>query len=341
MKDDFLLLSEISMLRRDWDTRSTQDHIRQLPIWTGQIQMHQKFGGLQNRTYFVTDGDGKRYVVRCGFDQYRTRQTSVVHCTLAAARLGLGPQLRYAEPNLMVTDFVTGPQMQVMQLRDPAFVASLVQTIKAMHEGSEAIYESISYWWAFHTVRRYLKTMETGASPTNWIPSQWIAEVPFFREVSHRLERAIGPFTPCFTHNDLTYVNIMYSSPNRDRIWLIDWDGGAYGHPMWDLAEMSLLTGVNDEFDRYVLASYWGKLSEARMKTLQYEHRAFKMMAGLRLIVEVMVTAHDPYFYLTPEEMGESMKISFPGQQEHLNGLADLLRPGFNEMWAAYGSDYT
>lgn len=340
MKDDYQLLSEVSRLRRDWDTERTQQYVRELPIWRGPIELVQKFGGLQNRTYFVTDGDGKRYVVRCGFDQYRTRQTSVVHCTLAAARLGLGPQLRYAEPNLTVTDFVTGPQMQVTQLRDPKFVADVVRTIKVMHEGSEAISESISYWWAFHTVRRYLKTMETGAAPTQWKVSEWVAEVPFFRDVSYRLERAIGPFVPCFTHNDLTYVNVMYSSPAKDKIWLIDWDGGAYGHPMWDLAEMSLLTGVDDEFDRHALTCYWGKVSESRMQTLIHEHRAFKMMAGLRLITEVMVTAHDPYFYLTPEEMGRSMAISFPGQQLHLNGLADLLRPGFEAMWAAYGHDY-
>ena len=341
MKDDFLLFNEVSTLRRDWDSHRTQTHIRQLSIWSGQIEVKQKFGGLQNRTYFVTDGDGKRYVVRCGFDQYRTRQTSVVQCIFAASRLGIGPKLRYAEPNLTVTDFVTGPQMQVSQLCDPEFIAKVIKTVKIMHEGSDAVVESMSYWWAFHTVRRYLRTMETGAAPTQWKTSEWIAEVPFFREVSCRLERAIGPFTPRFTHNDLTYVNIMYSSPARDEIWLIDWDGGAYGHPMWDIAEMSLLTGVDDEFDRYALGCYWGKVSEARMKTLIHEHRAFKIMAGLRLITEVMVTAHDPYFYLTPEEMRESMKISFPGQQLHLNGLADLLRPGFKAMWEAYGHNYT
>ena len=340
MKDDFQLINEVSNLRRDWDTQRTQAYIRQLPVWTGTIDLKQKFGGLQNRTYFVTDGDGKRYVVRCGFDQYRTRQTSVVQCTIAAARLGLGPQLRYAEPNLTITDFVTGPQMQVEQLRDPEHVAKVVRAIRRMHENSEAIGESISYWWAFHTVRRYLKTMETGAAPTHWKPSAWIEEVPLFRDVSYRLERAIGPFIPCFTHNDLTYVNIMYDSPARESIWLIDWDGGAYGHPMWDLAEMGLLTGVDDEFDRYVLTCYWGKVAESRMRDLIHEHRALKMMAGLRLITEVMVTAHDPYFYLTPEEMGESMTISFPGQQQHLNGLADLLRPGFTAMWDAYGHNY-
>ena len=340
MKDDFLLINEVSTLRRHWDTHRTQEHIRSLPIWTGRIDLRQKFGGLQNRTYFVSDGDGKRYVVRCGFDQYRTRQTSVVQCILGAARLGIGPKLRYAEPNLTITDFVTGPQMQVAQLRDPEFVARVIKTIKVMHEAPDAIGESISYWWAFHTVRRYLTTMETGAAPTQWKPSEWLSEVPFFREVTHRLERAIGPFTPCFTHNDLTYVNIMYSTPAREHIWLIDWDGGAYGHPMWDLAEMSLLTGVDDDFDRYALQCYWGHVSEARLKTLIHEHRAFKIMAGLRLITEVMVTAHDPYFYLTPAEMAESMQISFPGQQHHLNGLAALLRPGFNAMWQAYGKYY-
>ncbi len=340
MKDDFQLINEVSKLRRDWDSQRTQQYIHELPIWTAPIELEQKFGGLQNRTYFVTDGDGRRYVVRCGFDQYRTRQTSVVHCTLAAARLGIGPQLRYAEPNLTVTDFVPGPPMRKAQLRDPAFIAEVIKTIKIMHEGSDAVSESISYWWAFHTVRRYFKTMETGAAPTQWKPSEWLGEVPFFREVTNRLERAIGPFIPCFTHNDLTYVNIMYSSPARDKVWLIDWDGGGYGHPMWDIAEMSLLTGVDDDFDRYVLGCYWGKVSEARMKTLIHEHRAFKMMAGLRLITEVMITAHDPYFYLTPEEMGESMAVSFPGQQQHLNGLADLLRPGFTAMWAAYGHNY-
>lgn len=340
MQDDFQLINEVSGLRREWDTQRTQQYVRDLPIWTGQIELAQKFGGLQNRTYFVTDGDGRRYVVRCGFDQYRTRQTSVVHCTLAAARLGIGPRLRYAEPNLTVTDFVTGPRMQVEQLRDRDFVAEVIRTIKIMHQGSEAISESVSYWWAFHTVRRYLKTMETGAAPTQWKKSEWIGEVPFFREVSLRLERAIGPYIPCFTHNDLTYVNVMYNNPEKQKIWLIDWDGGAYGHPMWDVAEMGLLTGVDEDFDRYVLTCYCGKVSETRMKTLLHEHRAFKMMAGLRLITEVMVTAHDPYFYLTPEEMGKSMAISFPGQQLHLNGLADLLRPGFTDMWQAYGHDY-
>ncbi len=95
MRDDFFLINEISSLRRDWNSKTTANYIRALPFWTGSISVEQKFGGMQNRMYFVTDGDGKRYAVRCGFDQYRTRQTSVIQCTIGAWKLGLGPRLRY------------------------------------------------------------------------------------------------------------------------------------------------------------------------------------------------------------------------------------------------------
>lgn len=340
MRDDFLQINDLSGLLREWDTSRTQDYIRRLPIWTGAIEITQKFGGLQNRIYFVTDADGKRYVARCGFDQYRTRQTSVIQCIRAAARLGIGPQLRYAEANLSITDFVKGPQMQLSDVRDPAVISRVINTVKLLHHGEDSLDESISYWWPFHTLRRYLRTMQSGHPATEYRPSEWLSEVPFFREVSLRLERAIGPFIPRLTHNDLHFVNIMFSSPAREQIWLIDWDGGAYGHPMWDIAEMSLFTGVDDDYDRFVLRCYWGQTSRAQMDKLVHEHRAFKIMAALRLIVEVMVTAHDPHFYLTPEEMGESMTFMFPGQEAHVNSLITVLRPTFESLWEAYGNNY-
>jgi thiamine kinase-like enzyme len=341
VKDDFQQIREISGLRRDWDTLRTQDYIRSLPIWSAGMTLRQKFGGLQNRTYFVTDGDGKRYVVRCGFDQYRTRQTSVVECTLAAARLGIGPQLRYAEPNLTVTDFVTGRQVQLEEIRDREHLRRAIATMQRMHRGSGALLQSISYWWAFDTVRRYYNIMEHGVAATDYQPSAWVHDLPLFRDVTDRLERAIGPFKPCFTHNDLHFVNMMYSSPASDRqLWFIDWDGGAYGHPMWDVAEMTMMTEVDEDVDRLCLEAYCGPVSSAEMSRLLHEHRAFKIMAALRLIAEVMITAQDPNFYLTAEEMGESMKISFPGEQAHLNGMVDFLRPTLEKLWNAYGHDY-
>ena len=126
----------------------------------------------------------------------------------------------------------------------------------------------------------------------------------------------------------------------RGGLMFIDWDGGAYGHPMWDVAEMTMMTEVDEDVDRLCLEAYCGPVSSAEMSRLLHEHRAFKIMAALRLIAEVMITAQDPNFYLTAEEMGESMKISFPGEQAHLNGMVDFLRPTFEKLWNAYGHDY-
>ena len=338
MRDDFFLINEISSLRRDWTSEATAKYIRNLPFWIGTISVEQKFGGMQNRMYFVTDGDGKRYAVRCGFDQYRTRQSSVVQCTIAASKLGLGPRLRYAEPNLIVTDFVNGATMQAEQLREPATMASVIERMKILHRGSDAVEETISYWWPFHTVRRYLNAMDTGKPATQYRKSAWVEEVPFFRDVTYRLERAIGPYHPVLTHNDLAYVNMLFQQ--NGEVLFIDWDGGGYGHPMWDLAEMLMWLESDENMDRYALTRYVGKVSEQRMRELLHEHRAFKIMASLRLVTETMENALDPYFYLAPEEYERSMNEFFPGQRAEAAGLIDLLRPTFDRFWQQHGHEY-
>jgi thiamine kinase-like enzyme len=338
MKDDFFELNEVSTLRRTWSAKQTEDYIRRLPVWTQAVTIEQKFGGLQNRTFFVTDGDQRRYAVRCGFDQYRTRQTSVVHCTIGASKLGLGPRLRYAEPNLIVTDFVDGPKMQSQQLKDPSTLAHVIQQMKRLHQGSDAIEGSVSYWWPFHTVRRYLDEMEKGKAATDFQVSEWCDEVSTFRDITYRLERAVAPFMPVFTHNDLGYTNMIFNG--HSEVWFIDWDGGGFGHPMWDLAEMMMWAESDEAMDRYAFKCYHGKLGEPRLQVLLHEHRAFKIMAALRLVVEVMVTMLDPYFYLTPEEMSKGMAVFFPGQQARLRGLIDLLRPTFDQNWRRFAKDY-
>lgn len=162
--------NEISTVRRTWSPEQVRDYIAALPIWKEPVEIRQKFGGLTNRTYFAYVDGRPQYAIRVGFDQYRTRQTSVIQCTLAAHRLGIGPKLIYAEPNLSVTDFVDGTGMQLEQMKDPAVLRQIIDRMKIVHGGRSAVRETISYWWPFDTVRRYMNAMQTGKAATGWKP---------------------------------------------------------------------------------------------------------------------------------------------------------------------------
>lgn len=322
---------EESRVRRSWTPQETIEYIRKLPIWNGTPEIVQKFGGLQNRMFFVTEPNGKRYAVRVGFDQFRTRQTTVVNCTIAANKLGLGPRLVYAEPNLSVVEFVDGRQMTQEEIRDPKIIMQVIDRMKILHEGAHAIEETISYWWPFDSVRRYLHWMETGKKENGYQPSKWVHLVPQFREITNTLEQVIRPYIPKFTHNDMVCVNMMFNKQNE--IVFIDWDGGAYGHPMWDLGEMLMWVEADDVMIRAAIERYYGQLSEQELEQRIREVRAFQIMAAVRMVTECMEHVLVPYYFLTPEEVAEGLKLNLPGHDPSFEGLIELLLPRLQGFW--------
>lgn len=333
-RDGSPLFSEVSRVSRSWSPEEVRQYIAELPIWTEAVEIRQIFGGLTNRTYFAYVDNQPKYAIRVGFDQYRTRQTSVIQCTIAAHTLGLGPRLIYAEPNLSVTDFVAGTGMDVAQMKDPDIIRKIIDRQKVLHTGSWAVRETISYWWPFDTVRRYMRALEEGKAATGFKPSPWSDKVPRFREIVDRLERGIGPFYPTFTHNDMAFVNMIFSHQNE--IMLIDWDGGAFGHPMFDLGEMLMWAEADERMCNLALDHYFGPLSAPERQQRLKEIRAFQTIAALRLVTEVLETDLDPYYHVTPHEFAEGMKVILPGQTPALIGLAELLLPRFEALWAEH-----
>src|ERR1700722_15602228 len=331
-------LGEISRVQRSWSAAQTAQYIAGLPIWNGAVEVQQHFGGLQNRTYFATTPDGQKYAIRTEFDQFRTRQTSVVQCTIAAHTLGLGPRLVYAEPNLTVTEFVDGTGVTLEQMKDLKLLKQVIDRMKILHEGAHAVQETISYWWPFDSVRRYLRSMEVGKEATGFIPSRWVGEIPRFHEVTNRLEKVIAPFIPKLTHNDMVFVNMIINRSGE--LMFIDWDGGAYGHPMWDLGEMLMWAEADAGMCRDAVRYYYGVLSAADLTQRLREIRAFQVMAALRLVTEVMEAELDPYYFLTPDEVAQSMRVTLPGQKPEIGGLADLLLPRFEVLWKEYAHEF-
>ena len=86
---------------------TAEDRIRALPCWTGSIEIAPLTGGLSNDSYLVKDAAG-RHVVRFGQDYpfhhvFRERELMTARAAHAA---GFAPAVHYAEPGVMVTEFL-------------------------------------------------------------------------------------------------------------------------------------------------------------------------------------------------------------------------------------------
>ena len=333
MKPDCFERRHEAKLRPHWDAHETREYIRTLACWEGEIEIRQHFGGLRNRTYFATDADGRKYAVRCGFDEGRVRQASSAACARAAASLGVSPAVRYVEPNVLITDFIDGPKVTREALEDPDLMAHVIERLKVLHRNPQAVTESVNFSWTFHTVRRYLDIVEKRGTREDWRE-----DLPRLREVVERLERAIGPYHPTFTHNDTAYVNLIFGGDGQ--VYLLDWDGGGFGHPAGELGEMLMWLDSDEAMDRHALRCYFGGLSESDMETKLHEHRAFKIIAALRLVTECMEIELNRNRYLSEEEMRIGMQAFFVDQEPRITGLIDMLYPVFEGLWAKHRDEY-
>ena len=136
----------------------------------------------------------------------------------------------------------------------------------------------------------------------------------------------------------MAFVNMIMS--RRGEPLFIDWDGGAYGHPMWDLGEMLMWAEADEEVTRQAVLQYHGALNAGELEQKLREVRAFQVMAAMRLITETMDANLDPYYYLTPEEQAQSMKIILPGQDASLEGVVELVTPRFEALWGRYKHEF-
>ena len=89
------------------------------------------------------------------------------------------------------------------------------------------------------------------------------------------LSRRIAPFRPVLCHNDLLPANLIDAG---DRLWLVDWEYGGAGHPLFDLANASANASLTGEQDHALLDAYRGRTDAIDMAELTI----FKAVSLLR-----------------------------------------------------------
>jgi thiamine kinase-like enzyme len=243
--------------------------IRGLTVWKNLNSIQPLKGGVSNASFTVEDSTG-RFVVRIGEDYpfHQVCRTREAIASQAAFEAGLSPEVIHIEQGLMVVRHIDATTYQEADVRanHEACVAMIIRCHRDMGKrvgGQGAIF------WVFQILRNYAATLKSA----NHIRS---LEIPRWMRIVSGLETAQVPLPIIFGHHDLLPTNFM---DDGKRLWLIDWEYGAFGTAMFDLANIAAANSFDEKLEGQMLLQYFGRVPDLGILRAYY---AMKVAAALR-----------------------------------------------------------
>jgi thiamine kinase-like enzyme len=253
--------------------RSTE-RVAALAIWLGRVDPLPLTGGITNQNFVVEDR-GRRYVVRVGDDilVHGVVRANEVAASRAAHSAGLSPRVVYAEPGILVLDFIEGRTFKPEDVRNPANLERLVDMVRRCHRDiPQHLRGPAAMFWVFHVVRDYAHTLREGNSRHAALLSDLLARAA-------RLETAVGPIEVVFGHNDLLAANFI---DDGRQLWLVDWEYAGFNSPLFDLGGVASNSELPPEQAEQILSLYFGKSVDDELR------RRASAMTAASLLRETM-----------------------------------------------------
>ncbi|MBQ8619642.1 MAG: phosphotransferase family protein [Clostridia bacterium] len=214
------------------------------------IKQIERMGGMTNHTYKVLTNKNKTYVVRIpgkGTEAMICREDERVS-TILACNLGIDSSLLYfGEDGSKITEYieeaVTLDNERMKSTDTICDIAAVLRTLHTCGEDTGIVFD------VFEMADTYSSIIEEhGIAMYSDYPSIK-ARVMQIKDLVDRQSEI--QLVPC--HNDPLCENWVYG---KDRLYLIDWEYAGMNDSMWDLADVSVEAGFNDEQDNCLLEKY-------------------------------------------------------------------------------------
>jgi thiamine kinase-like enzyme len=176
-------------------------------------------------------------------------RAAVLAAALAAARLGVGPEVAAFLPaqESLVTHFIRGRPMSPEELRDSDTLAAVARAVRTFHDGPP-IPATFS---PFRVVQAYARTAEARGVP---VPRDFTAASRIAGEVENALQGEEHLAVPC--HNDLLNANFIHDGI---RVRIVDWEYAGMGDRYFDLGNLSINNDLREADDSVLLERYFGE----------------------------------------------------------------------------------
>ena len=221
--------------------------VRRLSIWKGDIKLEPLKGGVSNASFAVTDSTG-RYVARVGEDYpfHQVSRDREAIASRAAYQAGLSPEVIHTEKGLMVVRYIEARTYVEADVRTNW--EACVEIVALCHrEMAGRVGGQGAIFWVFQILRDYAVTLKNAGHPR-------AVEIPRWMKIVDALEAAQVPLPIVFGHHDLLPTNFM---DDGKRLWLIDWEYGAFGTAMFDLANIAAANSFDATLEASMLKHYF------------------------------------------------------------------------------------
>ena len=246
--------------------------VRGLSIWKGDVLIESLKGGVSNASFTVRDSVGK-YVARVGEDYpfHQVSREREAIASRAAFEAGLSPEVLHIEQGLMVVRYIEARTYGEADVQ--ANAEACVDIIARCHRdmGSRVRGQG-AIFWVFQILRDYAATLNAAYHARS-------TEIPRWMKIVGELEAAQVPLPIIFGHHDLLPTNFM---DDGSRLWLIDWEYGAFGTAMFDLANIAAANSFDAKLEAAMLQQYFGYVPD------QATTRAFSAMKVAAALREAM-----------------------------------------------------
>ena len=223
--------------------------ISSIPIWQNKIIISKIDGGITNQSFLVTDNN-KKYFVRVGEDipEHLVSRSNELNSSIAAASLGIAPEVIYNNENLQVIKFIESKTLNDKDVKEK--IEDIILLIRKVHKEIPKKLNGQSFiFWVFHVIRHYSNYLENNKSKYSSMLSDLLIK-------SQTLEEKSSPYEIVFGHNDLLAANFL---DDGNRLWLIDWEYAGYNTPLFDLGGLSSNNNFNHKEEIFLLENYFEK----------------------------------------------------------------------------------
>jgi thiamine kinase-like enzyme len=285
--------------------------VRSLSLWQGNVDIVPLSGGVSNSSFVVTDATGK-YVARVGsnypFHQVDREREAIA--STAAHVCDLSPEMIYSSGGIMVLRYIEARTYAEADVRKH-WQASLELLCRTHHDMGKHITGQAAIFWVFQILRDYGARLVAARYRLANEMSGWMTTVD-------ELEAAQISLPIVFGHHDLLPSNIM---DDGKRLWLIDWEYGAFGTAMFDLANLSANNSFDATTEHEMLTGYFGHAPDLATSRA---FMAMKVASALREALWGMIS---------------ELYLAAPGVDYDAYAREYLSR--FKTIKAAYAKDFT